>query len=657
MIRTLQAELAALIQSAAQEKFGQSPEKVTFSRPPKIEMGHLASPCALELAKRLGRKPREIAEELKSALAGAKPWIEKIEIAGPGYLNVYFKLENLGEWIAKSDSAITPRATRGKVIVEHTNINPNKAAHIGHVRNAVLGDTLIRTLRALGENVEAQNYIDDTGVQVADVVVGLLHKEKNSAEAAVAWIANDPRNLDKRCWELYAATTSWYTEDKAREQLRKDALHEIESGAGDAAVVAKALVPGILRCHLATMARLGIRYDVLTHESTIIELGFFKTAFELMKTTGAIHLAAEGKNKDCWVMRLQDDPEFKHLEDPDKVIVRSNGTVTYIGKDIANQMWKLGLLGRDFHYGKFNDFDGLPIYQTRAAAEAGVEQKEFGHGTVAINVIDNRQSYLQKIVAEGLRRIGHPEAAANSIHFNYEMVALTPAAAQQLGVVLDADEMKKVYIEMSGRRGLGVQADALLDGLILSATAAIKGRDAVLSPREVDARANIIAISAIRYYMIKYNKAQVLPFDFKQALAFEGETGPYLLYTAVRAKNILRKFTEAEKKSEAEVIAEIDARPVEAAQWEAEAATLALDLLEISRVAEIAVQSLELSLLAKHFFVLAQNFNNWYHKFPVIKEGVSAADKQRRLKFVRLFENHFRHGLETILGIPVPDRM
>ncbi len=476
MIRILQAELVALIRAAAMEKFGQAPEKIAFSRPPKIEMGDLATACALELAKRLGKKPRDVAEELRAALTGKHEWVERIEIAGPGYLNFYLDRLKLCAALAGRELPIEQHATRGKVIVEHTNINPNKAAHIGHVRNAVLGDTLARALRALGENVEVQNYIDDTGVQVADVVVGLLHKEKQSASETIAWIENDPRNLDKRCWDLYAATTKWYESDKAREQFRRDTLHAIEKDEGDAAVVSRVLVPGILRCHLATMGRLGIRYDVLTHESTIIHLGFFQDAFERMKKSGAIHLAAEGKNKDCWVMRLQDDPEFKNLEDPDKVIVRSNGTVTYIGKDIANQMWKLGLLGRDFHYGIFKDFDDRPIYQTREEVEPGVQQKEFGHGAMAINVIDNRQSYLQKIVAEGLRRLGHPEAAEHSIHFNYEMVALTPAAAEQLGFVLADDDKKKAYVEMSGRAGLGVKADDLLTRLIALAASEISQR-------------------------------------------------------------------------------------------------------------------------------------------------------------------------------------
>jgi arginyl-tRNA synthetase len=658
MIRTLQAELVALIKAAAMELFGQAPEKIAFSRPPKIEMGDLACPSALELAKRLGKKPRDVATELQAALAGKHAWVERIEIAGPGYLNFYLDRLKICAALAGRDLPIEQHATRGKVIVEHTNINPNKAAHIGHVRNSVLGDTLARALRALGETVEVQNYIDDTGVQVADVVVGILYKEGKSAADAVAWIKEDPRNLDKRCWDLYAATTKWYEADKTREQFRRDTLHAIEKNEGDAAAVARALVPGILRCHLATMARLGIRYDVLTHESTIIHLGFFQDAFERMKKSGAIHLAAEGKNKDCWVMRLQDDPEFKNLEDPDKVIVRSNGTVTYIGKDIANQMWKLGLLGKDFAYGLFEDFDGNKIYQTREEAEAAVAQKQFGHGAMAINVIDNRQSYLQKIVAEGLRRLGHPEAADHSIHFNYEMVALTPAAAEYLGFTISDEDKKKPFIEMSGRQGLGVKADDLLDELVKTSRAAIASRDPELGAPAVAERAQMISIAAVRYYMIKFNKAQILPFDFAQSLAFEGDTGPYLLYTAVRARNIMRKYGEAAGKDEAAAATEITGWPAETfAGLEPEAASLLMDLLETPKILDAAVTSLELSLLARHFYLLAQGFNNYYHKYPVIKEGVSDADKKRRLKFVQLFERHFKTGLETILGIPVPERM
>ncbi len=752
MIRKLQQELATLVQAAAMKQFGLAPERIAFSRPPKIEMGDLATPCALELGKRLGKKPREVAEPLAAALAGKHRWVERIEIAGPGYLNFHLDKKKVAEFLVANPSPIAPAPTRGKVIVEHTNINPNKAAHIGHLRNSVLGDTLGRVLRALGERAEIQNYIDDTGVQVADVVVGLLHKEGKSPAEAIAWIETEPKTLDKRCWDLYASVTTWYAADPAREQFRRDALHAIEHGAGDAHRVAAALVPGILRCHLATMARLGITYEVLTHESVIIALGFFKTAFEAMRRLEVVHLETTGKNEGCWTMRLKDDPEFAGMEDADKVIVRSNGTVTYVGKDVAYQMWKLGLLGADFHYGKFKDFAGVEIAQTKPQIETKEFEGRFGHGDTVINVIDNRQSYLQKVIGVGLRKLGHADAAARSIHFNYEMVGLSPQTATDLGAELSQEDKKKKFIEMSGRSGLGMKADDLLDlaihrplmkiatkqkepntlseeaqqlvvhcielarlyreiyvndksslesyhfkmirrsleSLEISYYADIEnaepknclddfvnifdqthiivdrgaqaalpiGVSVFLGKREAYEQAKAIGLSGVKYYLLRYTKDQVIGFDVTQATDVEGETGPYLLYTAVRARNILRKYAEAGKLDEAAALKTIDGWGGETlAGWEPEAQALAMDLMEIPKVADAAVTTLELSLLAKHFFTMAQGFNNWYHKHPVLKEGIAPADRDRRLRFVRLFERHFRGALETMLGLPVPERM
>ena len=432
----------------------------------------------------------------------------------------------------------------GKINIEHTNINPNKAAHIGHLRNAVLGDILVRALRALGRDVEVQNYIDDTGVQLADVVVGFVDLRYRTA----AEIASLPEPFDYLCWDLYAEVGRWYEGDPTRQQLRRDTLHQLESGQGERAEIARLVARRIVHRHLKTMARLGIGYDLLTHESDILKLQFFATAFERLKAAGAVRLESEGKNEGCWVMPLRESEEFAGLEDPDKVIVRSDGTVTYVGKDIAYQMWKFGLLGQDFRYRYWMDES---LWKTTSEEGAG-DHPRFGGGSRVINVIDARQSYLQKIVRAGLESLGHPEAAASSVHFAYEMVALSTAAARTLGYLAEEAEGEEARVgkplEMSGRKGIGVKADDLLDQLKTKSREEIAKRNRELEHDELELLSTQISTAAMRFLMAKATTTRVIAFDFDEALNFEGESGPYLQYSAVRG-NIQRRLKAADRRS------------------------------------------------------------------------------------------------------------
>ncbi|MGB8476268.1 MAG: arginine--tRNA ligase [Candidatus Acidiferrum sp.] len=641
---------------------------IVLERPPKIEMGEAASPVCFEMAKRLKKAPRVIAQEIANGL-GKVEGIARIEVAGSGYLNFYFDRaafwqEAQLEAAAKSAAA---SSRSGKVIVEHTSINPNKAAHIGHVRNAVLGDTMARVLRHARHPVQVQNYIDNTGVQVADVVIGFLDMERRTP-VSVKMAAMEPR-FDYYCWNLYAKTTQFFEEDKARAaELRGRTLKAIEEDRGEEAEVAQVVADAVVSLHLRTMARLGIFYELLARESEILHLKFWDTAFEKLKASGAIQLATSGKMAGCWIMpwkeeaadgkAANDAAEKVEAEDEeniqDKIIVRSNGTVTYVGKDIAYQLWKFGLLGKDFHYRKWPDApEGQAVWAT-TVFKNDPQAPHFGEpASIVYNVIDARQSYLQDVVAEGLRRLGHTRAAEQSIHLSYEIVALTPRCAAEMGYELTPEEAKKPYVEVSGRKGFGVKADDLIDKLEAATFAEVQQRHAEMSESEQKQTAHAIAVGALRFFLLKFTRNAIIAFDFKDALSFEGETGPYCQYAVVRIRGIRRKGIEAAA-ANAVVTQETVAALLNGSDgngfWE-----LLLSSASLDHAVDAAIGAQEPAFVAKYAFQLAQSFNNFYHKHHILTE----ADAQKRAFLLALttqVESQLVSAL-NLLGIDAPEKM
>ena len=486
MILTVQRHVHDAIAAAIRRQYGMEEiPDFAVEVPPNRALGDLAVTVAFQLARSLRKAPRAIAQELAQAV-GEIPGVARIVSAPNGYLNLY--LDRYAFFLPRVRQQVPPETVAAeKTIVEHTAINPNKAAHIGHLRNAALGDTIARVLRFRGLQVEVQNYIDDLGVQVADILVGFMELEHRTL-AEVREIADTTR-FDYYCWDLYSRVTEWYGEDAARLQVRARALHDLEHGGNDAAAMASLIVERIVRAHLATMARLNIGYDLLTYEGDIIRLQFWARAFEILKAQGAVFLQTEGKLAGCWVMKIEEDtapapadggtdPRTDEEDTREKVIVRSNGVVTYIGKDLANQFWKLGLLGRDFRYRLFaTQAGGRPLWST-TSGDGDPNAPPFGRAARIYNVIDSRQMYLQALLSQALRALGHPREAENSIHFSYEMVALSHATARQLGYeTADSDEARKPFVEVSGRKGLGVKIDDLLDLLVQNATAEVQKRN------------------------------------------------------------------------------------------------------------------------------------------------------------------------------------
>ena len=625
MYLELQKRLEQHLRAVLAEKYNLQIETIPMEIPPELKFGELATPVAFELARKLRKAPKIIAQEIVAAL-GTVEGIASFELAGAGYINARLDRAAGVRMTAAAGEGAAPGSGL-HVLVEHTSINPNKAAHIGHLRNAILGDTFVRLLRAAGQKVDVQNYIDNTGVQVADVVVGFQHLEGKSL-ADVRLLLDELKSQGKRidyyCWDLYAKTSQWYAsgtdeENAERKQLRYATLHELEVGGNETSEIAELISTAVMRRHLETMERLGIEYDFLPRESEILHLKFWESAFEQLKKTGVLYFENEGKNKGCWVMTRPGAEIAEGATDDDsKVIVRSNGTVGYVGKDIAYHLWKFRLLGKDFGYKPFFTY---PDHECWISAEKGDEpHPHFGGAQAIYNVIDTRQSDPQANVIQALRGMGHTDQADRYTHFSYEMVALTPRCAVELGYDVSAEDLARPYIEVSGRKGFGVKADDLIDKLIASAQAEVDARQTGRDEAERRRIAEQIAIGALRYFMLKYTRNSIIAFDFKDALSFEGETGPYIQYAVVRARNIFRK---GETTPEAELaklagVAELGAYMQAAADED----IWALWFMAARRTMVLTqcITTSEPAYLAKHAFQLAQEFNNFYHRHNILKE-------------------------------------
>ena len=670
MYRYLERRLVQHLREFLRRTYDIDITNIIVEQPPKIEFGEYALPLAFELARKLRKAPRKIAEEIVAGI-GQIPGFEKFEVAGGGYINVRVNRAELATTLA-ADQSPKSEVPSGKVLVEHSSINPNKAAHIGHLRNAILGDTFVRLLRFAGREVDVQNYIDNTGVQVADVVVGFLHIEKKS-RAEIEALAAGP-HFDYVCWDLYARVSRWYEEDKTNLQARSATLHAIEEGSNETAAVADLISVAVLRRHLETMERLDIEYDFLPRESEILRLHFWDAAFVKLKESGVLTYENEGKNKGCWVMRragtaqakasgdaakpVEDSGEAdKITEEDQKVIVRSNGTVGYVGKDIAYHMWKFGLLGRDFGYRKFFRYPNAHDCWI-STTDGEKDHPHFGDVAEIYNVIDTRQSEAQNTVIEALRGLGHDESADRYTHFSYEMVALTPRCAAELGYQLSDEDKSRPWIEVSGRKGFGVKADDLLDALIAAARKEVDARHPQLSEKERADVATQVAIGALRYFMLKFTKPSVIAFDFKDALSFEGDTGPYSQYAVVRASNIFRKGgfdPETFSKDASSFVSQEEFAKYLEGESGNEIWELWLAAAKTSYVVGQCIAATEPAYLAKHAFQLAQLFNAFYHRHPILNEP-----DEGRKKFLLTTTAVVRRELIRVLatmGISVPPVM
>jgi len=664
VMREIRRQIAAEIQRGLEEITGAAVDVPRVEDPPRREMGDLACTAALQVAKRLGRNPRELGQQLATMLTErGVAGVREFSVAGPGFLNMTLDRPAVLARLLGGFERVEPdRGT--KMLIEHTSINPNKAAHIGHLRNACMGDTLARIYRAMGYEVEVHNYIDDTGVQVADVVIGFLDLRGESPQD----VRDLPEPFDYLCWDLYTDISERMAEEEGLQERRRNVLLALEHGDGVEAEMGEVVADRVVARHIRTMARLDIAYDVLVREGDILRLDLWSEAFERLKTSDQVRLAADGKHEGCWVMHLAGVKGFENLEEADKVLVRSNGVATYVAKDIAYHFWKYGLLERDFTYRPVRGVEGaVEVVPYETAGTTG-EEMDFGHADRAVTVIDVRQAYLQAVVAQAFAVIGEGDARDSLTHFAYEMVALTPATAEALGIPVDANSAGRSFVEMSGRRGYGVKADDLIDELTERASAEVAIRNPDMDAQERDRTGAQLAVAAVRYFLLKYTRNAVIAFDMDDALSFEGETGPYIQYAAVRAARIFDKLSEelgydVGGAVEAGLVAGgEDPLGVRAptvgerlASDEGELWDLILALGRYEEAIQLAADSLEISVLAKYGFQLAQQFNRFYHSYPIL-QATDESDRALRVLVAYAFQRRLQDVL-ALLGIAVPDRM
>jgi arginyl-tRNA synthetase len=629
-------------------------EEIPINIPPKKEWGDFSSAICLSLAKERKQRPMEIAkravEQLKSSLP---PYIQEMTVSPPGYLN--FKIDwpalardLLPNIFEERDVFGKPASTPSeKVFIEHTSVNPNKAMHIGHLRNAVLGDTVAHIFKWLGYSTEVCNYIDDTGLQVVDVVAALLYLvptfyKEGSADFKDIWRkVPDDQPLDYFCWDLYARFQNEVEKNSSLVGKREEVTHQIEGGTHPVASFAKDLASRIVHAHLETVAKLSIFYDLLNWESDIIRQGFWEATFELLKKKEAIRLETEGPNEGCWVVPFGGLVETEEgVKSLDKVLVRSNGTVTYTGKDVAYQLWKFGLLGKDFLYKAWGPQPNGEVLWTTAQSGKAADQlsKRFGRAGRVINVIDTRQSYPQQVVSECLRQMGFEREAENSIHLSYEVVNLSVQAARTLGIE-EAEEKKSVA--MSGRAGTGVKAKDFIE--------MVKRKVIEKADHPLDESVSVtLASAAIRYYLLKFSLESQILFDFDEALKTTGDTGVYLEYAHARACSILRKAEELG----IDVSWKETSIPSQLTETERD---LLRAFSEFSSTVSKVGRTLRMSQLTEYAFDLATSFTNFYeHPDPgadVQTPFIHLQDKKLqafRLSLVKAFQTVMANALRLM---------
>jgi arginyl-tRNA synthetase len=613
-----------------------------ISESPRKEFGDLSCNVAFLLSKALRRRPVDIANEIIEK--ELKPYIEKkkatdsisfilsVESHPSGYINFKANISNLASWtlneVLKNTKYGFNDLGKGKrIIIEHTSINPNKALHIGHMRNVVIGDILYRTLRATNHEVIVLNYIDDSGLQVADIVVGFRF-------AGLPLYPKDKTiKFDQYCGdEVYVKINEMYKDDKYLEEKRRLVLKEIELGTSEIAKFASEITMRVLKDQLKTCWRMKAHYDLLNYESHIVTSRLWSKTFEMLKEKGIAILQTEGKNKYCWVIKLENEEE--------KVIVRSDGTATYIAKDIPYAAWKLGLVKDPFFYHKFADqWDESILWATTLNPNAGnLGHPTFNSGEKVITIIDSRQARLQRIIATVLSHLQTNND--RYIHLAYEAMTLSADTAKSLGL----DIGDRQFMHISGRKGIYINADYILDKLQTTAYQEVRKRNPDISNDITNRIAEEISTSAIRYNLIKQDLDKIITFDIVDSLSLEGNTGPYLQYTYARSQRILEKYGNKNVSSENFGLliqeAEVD---------------LIKTIAKMDLVIEETVKTLNPKLLARYAYDLATAFNIFYEKVPVLREK-NKETMFSRLALVKAFGDTLKN-IFNVLGISALENM
>jgi len=603
---------------------------ISFSvEPAKPGFGDASSNVSFLLAKQLKKSPKEIADILSAKFETSQNiLVSRVESHPSGYLNFFADWEKLNQLILSESNldefGSVDLGKNSTIIVEHTSVNPNKALHIGHIRNIIIGDTVARILKKSNFKVNVLNYVDDSGLQVADIIVGFRH---------FGFSQQPPlgKKFDHYCGDdVYVKTTEKYEQDPSLEEIRKNTLKELEDGNSETAQFADKITRRVLESQLETCWNLGVFYDCLNFESQIIRSGLWRKIFEKLKELSLVVFETEGKNEGCWVIRGENNDE-------DKVIVRSNGTATYIAKDIPYAAWKLGLLEDPFNYQKYEKTQphNPVLWQTTLASSN--ESKQNFTAEKVITVIDSRQARLQKIITTLMSKFKSANDAY--IHLGYESVTLSADTAQTLGLDTDGKQA-----QMSGRKGLYVNADSVYDLLKTKTIEETKKRHSEMTDNDIEKIAHVVSVGTLRYEMIKQDLDKIITFDLIKSLSLEGDTASYIQYTHARASRIIEK---SQRSPSIDVDFSLLTDPSE------------LDLVKIiglfDSIVMNAAQNLSPKVVARYCHDLAVSFNSFYEHVKVLDLGDQKLENCR-LCLVNSFKLTLKKALE-LLGIVAPDKM
>ena len=595
----------------------------------KPGFGDVSSNIAFLLAKELQKSPKDITQMLSEKYSQCTSiLVLKTEAHPSGYLNFFADWTKLSKLILSESYLDTfgdvDIGNNSNIIVEHTSVNPNKALHIGHIRNIVVGDTVSRILSKANYKVNVLNYIDDSGLQVADIIVGFKHFGFDEEPP-------NGKKFDHYCGDdVYVKTTQKYELDSSLEEIRKNTLKELEDGNSETAAFGDLITRKVLAGQLQTCWNLNVSYDCLNFESQIIRSGLWSKIFEKLKEMGLIEFENEGKNAQCWVIRGDGKEE-------DKVIVRSNGTATYIAKDIPYAAWKLGLLDDPFYYQKYDATqpNSKTLWQTSLNDENTTAQNFTAQKVVT--VIDSRQERLQKIITVLMEKFN--SIPDSYVHLGYESVTLSSDTAKTLGLDTDGKQA-----QMSGRKGLYVSADSVCELLKQKIIEETKKRHPEMSDSEIEKIAQSVSIGTLRYEMIKQDLDKIITFDLAKSLSLEGDTAPYIQYAYARASRILEKsgikpttdvdFSLLQEKSELDLVK-----------------TIGLFNLQVRD----AANNFAPKVIARYCHDLAVAFNSFYEHVKVLDSDNDAL-KSSRVCLVNSFNLTLEKALD-LLGIDSPTRM
>ena len=616
--RVLLGEAERLLQAVGIEE----PE---LEIPKDLRFGEVSCTSAFTLAKKLGASPLEIAKRLVSDIElDSEGLLVKVEARPPGYIN--FKVNWLRYSPLVVEAVLEQREYYGRthtgegqnIFLEYTSVNPNKALHIGHARNVCIGDTLARLLKFAGYRVVTADYVDDSGNQMADLLLGFLHMG----------YPQDPPNgvkFDAYCGDnVYVEVNKRLASDPELQKKKDEIAKNIEEGSPELSRLNRMIAERVLADQLKTCWRLGASYDMINMETDVFRFELWDKVYGSLLKSGKLYMPKSGEQAGCWLIDLSKHPVLS--KEGDEVIMKSDGTTTYVARDIAYAAWKLGFFKVDFKYSDYKQNpDGSALWITDLNGKKSIK---LGRVDKTIAVIDVRQRRPQEVVRFSLAALGlDPDRYQ---HYAYEVVSLSPKDAASLGW----EPQQEKFVHMKGREGLYLKADEMLEMLSNKIVSETKQRHPDWPVEKILKNSEKVASAALRYSLIKVDADKTIVFDSDEATRLEGDTAAYLVYSYARACRILEKVPALPQEVAAPV------------KLSAQEMKLLRQIAMFPLVVEDAAKSLLIKKIAGYAYDLAVVFSDFYENCPVIR-----ADEPETKKFRASLVVAYKQAIANVLGV------